>query len=105
MSKDGQMSLRIILLLYLTPATSRRKEPALCRVPHGVHSTGESPPVLKREKNMETYSGPDEEQNERGKHSRIQSGRKAGSEKCGETDAQHVHRSLKKLQHPKKEPL
>lgn len=31
---------------------------------------------------MEAYSGPDEEQNERGKHSRIQSGRKAGSEKC-----------------------
>lgn len=82
MSKDGQMSPRIILLLYLTPATSRRKEPALCRVPHGVHSTGESPPVFKRKKNMETYSGPDEEQNERGKHSRIQSGRKAGSEKC-----------------------
>ena len=78
----SKTSLRIILPLCLTPATSTRKEPALCRVPRGVHSTGESPPVFKREKNMEAYSRPDKEQNERGKHSRIQSGRKAGSEKC-----------------------
>lgn len=62
-SKDGQTSPGIILLLRLPPATGTRKEPALCRVPHGVHSTGESPPVFKREKNTETDSGPDEERN------------------------------------------
>ena len=62
LSKDGQMSPGIILLLCLTPATGTRKEPA-CAGCHVACTPQGSPPVFKREENMEASSRPDEGRN------------------------------------------
>lgn len=74
---------------------------------------GESPPVFKREKNMETDSGPDEERNVVSTAGFDQGGKKAQRRvrvwgdrgPYSETDAWRVHHTFKKLQHPKEEPL
>ena len=114
LSKDGQTSPGIILLLRLTPATGTRKEPASCRLPRGVPSTGE--PTCIQEGGEHGSLQPAWWRTECGNHSRIRSGRRAGSEKCpsvgrrggggpySETDAWRVHRTFKKLQHPTEEP-